>query len=77
MKFPLSSSDAFVEQIKLATEVAFTQFHDKILTPDILELVQDAPELTDKDLGDAVVAILVVAKQRKIDLGEAVLKVLG
>ena len=43
MKFPLSSSDAFVEQIKLATEVAFTQFHDKILTPDILELVQDAP----------------------------------
>ena len=77
MKFPLSGSDDFCAQIKLATEVAHTQLQLKTLPADVAEGVNDGNDLTDGDLPNAFVAILLISMQRNIDLGEAVLKVLG
>jgi hypothetical protein len=77
MKFPLSSSDDFCAQLKLATEIAHTQLQLKTLPKDVVGGVNDGNDLTDGDLPNAFVALLLIASQRKIDLGEAVLRVLG
>jgi hypothetical protein len=75
MKFPLSSADDFCAQIKLVTEVAKTRLFE---IPRLASIVsQGGNEMTDADLTDAFLALVLVAAHRKIDLGEAVLKVLA
>jgi hypothetical protein len=73
--FPLSQADAFVEQIQIATGVA----EKAALTQDIRDLIKDAePEfVSNKDLVDAFIGILLVAKSRSFPLAEEVLKALG
>jgi hypothetical protein len=77
MLFPLSSSDEFCTQIGLATTVANAQFQLKTLPCEVAKLAENDKELTDRDLTGAFIALLLIASKRGIDLGEAVLKVLG